>query len=388
MSNQDLPSGGPPADAGIVTFVADVTRWYYDNDDGFRDDFSAAVAGVQPLPPGTDPAVTFDWGQATIERLTGFFEDWYSWEPDLATGLDFIQKFSWLYHDNDAGRRFVMRGRGLQMTLDFVTIKARWMDSAASRTLVAKWTAELGATMEQYVVPAGGFRSFNEFFARTLKGGRRPISRPQDDSVVVSPADAIVNMIDDDLTLDRPLQVKTQRLSVRNLLDDSPLADSFEGGTAVSCILMPTVYHRFHSPVNGQVVESNEDVAGAYFGIDDFPRLLHGGNVGYGYDYSVFEHFRRGYLIIETATFGYVGMVPVGLNTIASVVFSERFKRVVAGDQPVPIDKGDEVGYFQYGGSLNILIFEPGCLPSLQIPQGQMIGTLTEPTAPRPSFVF
>jgi phosphatidylserine decarboxylase len=222
-----------------------------------------------------------------------------------------------------------------------------------------------------------GFENFNEFFTRELKPGMRPISKPDDDSVVVSPADAVVNMIDDDLTLDKLLDVKTQKLSVTQLLNGSKYAAHFEGGTAVSCILMPDVYHRYHAPVSGIVVEAREDVVGCYFGIDDFPKLINGGNVGYGYDYSVFEKFHRGYLVIETAKYGYVAMIPVGLNTIGSVIFEEKFKHV-DDDEPVEIFKGEGVGYFQYGGSLNMLLFEKGCFPAVRIPQGQIIGTLEE----------
>jgi phosphatidylserine decarboxylase len=199
-------------------------------------------------------------------------------------------------------------------------------------------------------------------------------------------------MIDDNLTMDRKLPVKTQRLDVPALLDESPLAREFAGGTALSCILMPDVYHRFHSPVTGRVVESNEDVIGdvehavtnphdvsegCYFGIENFPELLDGGNVGYGYDYSVFERFRRGYLIIDTQRYGYVAMIPVGLNTIASVVFNDEFKKITARDEPRAISKGDEIGYFQYGGSLNILLFQRGVFSSVRIPQGQSIGTMS-----------
>lgn len=224
-------------------------------------------------------------------------------------------------------------------------------------------------------------------FSVNWSQANRPISSPLDDSVVVSPADAIVNMIDDNLSLDAPLQVKTQKLNVMQLLNNSQYASSFEGGTAVSCILMPTVYHRYHSPVAGKVIESNPDVSGYYFGIDDFPKLINGGNVGYGYDYSVFEDFRRGYLIIDTVTYGKVAMIPVGLNTIASIVFKEKFRSIKAS-QPVAIAKGEEVGYFQYGGSLNILLFEKGCFPAVRIPQGQIIGTLDEKAAPKAQFSF
>jgi len=103
---------------------------------------------------------------------------------------------------------------------------------------------------------------------------------------------------------------------------------------------------------NGIVVKSNEDVAGEYFGIKDFPDLLNKGDVGYGYDYSVFERFRRGYLVIETKNYGYVGMVPVGLNTVASVIFEDKLTNIPGKHAPVLIKKGDEIGYFQYGGSL------------------------------------
>jgi len=156
--------------------------------------------------------------------------------------------------------------------------------------------------------------------------GKRPISGVNDDSVVVSPADAVVNMIDDNLFIETPVNVKTQKLNVAQLLNNSEFAKNFEAGTAVSCILMPTVYHRYHAPVSGIVVESDEDIAGNYFGIDDFPKLINGGNVGYGYNYSVFEHFRRGYVIIKTEKCGY----PIGSGGIESAnkfICHTRMKR-------------------------------------------------------------
>lgn len=230
------------------------------------------------------------------------------------------------------------------------------------------------------------------FFARKLKPGKRHVSSPENESVVVSPAGAIVNMIDNNLALNSKIDCKTQKLSVSELLNHSPRASHFVSGTAVSCILMPDVYHRYHSPVSGTVVEANEDVAGNYFGIDNFPELINGGNVGYGYDYSVFEHFRRGYLIIDTKDYGHVAMIPVGLNTIASVIFNEPFKNITA-ENSAAIQKGQEVGYFQYGGSLNILMFEKGCLPSVRIPQGQVIGTLNKKSSdgsqpPQLQYIF
>lgn len=361
----------------ITDLSALLLRWYQTNHEGFADRFNAAIAGVQPPPP--NPGNFVDWHGKTIHDLVGFFHEWYAFLPDVESGLDFIQKFSWLYYKNDAGLRFVTTGPGLDMTKYFVALRGAYMDSGNPPTLalIEKWMRELGAEMNQFVIPPGGYRTFNQFFARELKPGMRPIADPDDDSVVVAPADCVINMIVDDLTVDTAIPVKGRVcLNVRELLNGSRYAANFVGGTAVSCILMPNTYHHYHAPVSGTVVESNEDVAGEYFGMKDFPAMLNKGDVGYGYDYSVFEHFRRGYLVIRTAQYGHVAVVPVGLNTIASVVFDQQLKRVQSPAE-VRVAKGDHIGYFQYGGSLNILLFEPGRFPSLRLLQGQRIGTFS-----------
>ncbi|MFC5148841.1 phosphatidylserine decarboxylase [Streptomyces aureoversilis] len=72
---------------------------------------------------------------------------------------------------------------------------------------------------------------------------------------------------------------------------------------------------------------------------------------------------------------GYVAQVPVGLNSIASVNFLDKFK----GEMPVPVEKGEQVGNFKYGGSLNILLFQKGRFPAVQLLQGQRIGVLEDP---------
>ncbi|WP_233290009.1 phosphatidylserine decarboxylase [Kitasatospora sp. MBT66] len=57
----------------------------------------------------------------------------------------------------------------------------------------------------------------------------------------------------------------------------------------MSCILLPDTYHRYHAPGGGEVVEARDDIGGVYYGMKDFPALLDEGNVGYGFDYSMFD---------------------------------------------------------------------------------------------------
>jgi len=362
----------------IDEFIAQLKTWYETDYNGFKTSFNKAIANVQPIPEGQDPNVVYDWKNKGINDLCDFFTDWYNWMPDVATGLEYIQKFSWLYYKNQDGLAFVTKGPGLTMTAKFVSLRGDYMDDPKSHPLVQKWIDELGPEqMDQFIkTSAKDFPTFNDFFIREIKPEARPVSSPNDDAVVVAPADCVINMIVDDLTEATKIPVKTVSLNIAELLNNSIYAKKFVGGTAVSCILMPNTYHRYHAPVSGHVIESNEDVAGEYFGIKDFPDLLNKGDVGYGYDYSVFEHFRRGYLVIKTANYGLVGMVPVGLNTIASVVFADKYKHITNSDNPVPIKKGGEVGYFKYGGSLNILLFEPGRFPSLSLLVGQRIGVI------------
>ncbi|MDD5271592.1 MAG: phosphatidylserine decarboxylase, partial [Methylovulum sp.] len=104
----------------------------------------------------------------------------------------------------------------------------------------------------------------------------------------------------------------------------------------------------------------------------NFPAFLNNGNIGYGQSYSVFEHFLRGYAVIETKEYGHVAMIPVGLDTIGSVVFEDKFKKV-SPTSPVAIHKGDKLGYFAYGGSMVITLIEQG-IGSVTIPLGQQIG--------------
>ena len=118
---------------------------------------------------------------------------------------------------------------------------------------------------------------------------------------------------------------------------------------------MPENYHHYHSPVAGTVVEARDTVGNKLFGLEDLIDMVNQGNPGYNRDFSVFEDFKHGYLVIQTEKMGKVAMVPVGLQTVGSVVFRDKFKAVNT-DQPVAINKGEAVGHFAYGGSTVLLI--------------------------------
>jgi phosphatidylserine decarboxylase len=347
-------------------------RALYETNQEFRLNMDRAFAAIQDK---ANP-----WHQKKFDDLCRFFNDWYYLLPVNNSPKDdefvYIKKFTFFYYKNEFAQRIVGSEPGLGWTREFVSARGKFMDSIASTGSISKWLNDPGIDMNEYIVPPGGFQSFNEFFIRDLKPGMRTIASPGDDSVMVAPTDCVLNMIDP-ITANGKIPTKfNQKLNVNQLLAGSGYAKYFEKGTAISCILLPDTYHHYHAIVSGKVVESREDVAGRYWGIDDFPGFLNDGNFGYGQSYSVFEHFRRGYFVIETNGYGYVAMIPVGLDTIGSVVFEDKWKKVTSAN-PVPVYKGERIGHFAYGGSMVIMLIEQG-VSSITIPQGQQIGVFKQ----------
>ncbi|MCP5107817.1 MAG: phosphatidylserine decarboxylase, partial [bacterium] len=312
----------------------------YKTDKTFKKKLDLALAHVQDKPDGTPNP----WKGKTVNHLYDFFNDWYYFLPVTTDSMTYIGTFSWFFYKNPYALKVVREEPGLSWTRAFVEARGTYMDSSESVKTIPEWLHAPGTHMEQFIVPPGGFKSFNEFFVRRLKTGVRPITAPTDDSVVVAPADCMVQFIYTILTTDSRIPVKGRvQLNVKELLSGSSFAEKFVKGTAVGCFLPADGYHHYHAPVTGQVVHSRQDVAGVYFGVEDGPGFLKDS------DFSYFERFRRGFFVIETRQYGYVGMVVVGLTTIGSIQFVEKYRDVKPG-KPVPVCKGDRFGNFAYGG--------------------------------------
>ena len=352
--------------------VKELKDLYTTNSD-FRNTVDRMLDNVQQLPDGT----ANPWQGKSVNDLYSFLNEWFYFLPDAHNGLDRILKFSFLYYNNPDGMNFVLEEPGLSWTLSFVEERGKYMDSPESAKIIAKWLADPSLNNQDFVMPPEGFSSFNDFFIRDIKPGARPVAAVADESVLVSPADGIVNMIANELELDTEIPTKGRMtMSLNDLLNNSPHASRFVGGTALAVFLMPNNYHHYHAPVSGTVIESNENAGERLFGVPDLIDMVNKGNPGYDKDYSVFENFLHGYFIIETKDYGLVGMIPIGLQTVGSVIFEDGFQKISSRDEAVKIYKGQKLGHFAYGGSTVLLIFEKDKISSLTVQQGQRIGEL------------
>ncbi len=358
--------------------------------------FNEAISHVQPF---VEDGTKNPWVGATIDYFVQYFESWFTFLPQPSGGLGKIVPLTYFYLNNDSAFAFLNTFRSrregakeytaeiFNWTVQFIKERGRFMDSPESLTYIKEWMEAPETQIEDFIVPEGGFKSFNEFFTRELNPAKnaRPIAAPDNDSIVVASADSEINFILSDLTLTKLLDVKSRQLNITQLLNGSAYAPRFEGGTAVSCVLMPGNYHRYHVPVTGNIVEGVE-VPGIYNGITDgehwFNEIF---NVGESTtDFSIFEDFHRSYFIIETEKHGCVGVVPVGLNTISAMspsLVNNQSTLVPVGGMPVPVKKGDELGHFAYGGSLNILLFQKGIFNSVSVLMGSRLGSMGTPSS-------
>jgi len=361
----------------------------YEQDAGFRALTDRALDNVQSLPNERRPN---PWAGKDVHYMADFLASWCTFLPAVDgshdDGLKYIQDFAKFYYRNEYGVAFVQRSPGREILDRFVRERGAFMDSGRSATRVSEWLAEPRIEREDYDLPDskrpdGGYTSFNAFFTRTLEdqAGSRPQTMPDRDYVITAPTDCIMNSVPQRIT-DLQSEIPTKFNSALNIVDmlgGSEYAKRFVGGTALSCVLMPNTYHHYHAPVSGRVVEA-KIIEAPFFGYDDFPTWVPtDGNVGYfGTEFGQFENFQRGYLIVDTGKYGHVALVAVGLNTISSVVFDDRFKALTA---PVAVKRGDRLGHFRYGGSLFLMIFEPGRYSSgaIKVRLGNQIGIFDTP---------
>lgn len=182
------------------------------------------------------------------------------------------------------------------------------------------------------------FTSFNDFFIRKLKPQTRPLSG--DEKQAVLPADGRYLVYPE---FDRFL-VKGRAFDLREFLQDPVLARRYREGSMVIARLCPVDYHRFHFPCSG-VAEKPRAIPGALYSVS--PLALKK-------NIRILSENKRVITEIETDAFGTLLYVEIGATFVGSI--HQTF-------QPhARVQKGEEKGYFSFGGSCLVLFFEKKCI--------------------------
>ena len=199
------------------------------------------------------------------------------------------------------------------------------------------------------------WNSFNEWFSRGLVSEN---ARPIADADIIAPADSTpqgIWNIDENGQLDMGVQLKSVRFyNVEDIIgEDSAYADQFAGGTLTHTFLDVNDYHRYHFPVSGTVLEVRKISAlDAVGGIITWDKeqgkyILWDENPGW----QSIE--TRDCLIMDTE-YGLVAILPIGMSQVSSCNWEDT---VVPGAE---VKAGDPMGYFLFGGSDIVMIFQEG----------------------------
>jgi phosphatidylserine decarboxylase len=211
-----------------------------------------------------------------------------------------------------------------------------WFDSRFSKGKIAAVVDELSIDMSEATAPADSYGCFNDFFVRHLRPEARPFSADPKD--VVSPADGRV-LVFSELAEDVFVPVKGYPMSLRTMLPG--IAERFIGGALAIVRLCPADYHRYHFPAAGRITAAQ-----------DIPGALHSVNpIALGAGPDVFGENKRTWTLIETENLGSYCFVEVGAFGVGSIINTRTSGAV---------QKMDEKGYFKFGGSTVVVVFEPG----------------------------
>lgn len=191
----------------------------------------------------------------------------------------------------------------------------------------------------EFLLPISAFSSFNDFFIRKLKEEARPIAPGRD--VAILPADGRYLVYPDIENVDGFL-VKGSKFSLLELLQNEELAELYAKGSMVIARLCPTDYHRFHFPCSC-IPSAPEPFSGALHSVNPLALRKR---------IEIFAQNKRVLTVLQTKHFGQVLFIEVGATCVGAI--HQTF------EPNESYSKGEEKGYFSFGGSSLILLFEPG----------------------------
>lgn len=213
----------------------------------------------------------------------------------------------------------------------------KFCDTKLSRKKIAPFIKDFDIDMNMAIKKTENFSSFNDFFVRKLNKEARPID--MDVNSLISPGDGRL-LAYENISMNKLIQVKGITYSLSELIKDNKIASQYDGGVCLVLRLCPTDYHRFHF-VDSGIPGKSHIIDGNYYSVNPtalerIPKL--------------YCQNKREWSIFKSENFGDIIHVEVGATCVGTIIQSyEPNKKVI---------KGEEKGYFKFGGSTTILFFK------------------------------
>ncbi|MCB1209599.1 MAG: phosphatidylserine decarboxylase [Verrucomicrobiales bacterium] len=213
------------------------------------------------------------------------------------------------------------------------------MDSTSSRSKIPEFIDKYSVDTAEFANPAGSYQTFNEFFYRKLLPEARPID--SDPHTLVFPADGR-HLLIPDASQCSDFFIKGTRFDIAALVADKALAEEFHDAAVLISRLCPVDYHRFHFP-SGGLAYAPRAVNGPLYSVSPIALLKRP---------SILWENKRCISRLHTDTFGSMLLLEIGATCVGSILHTAEPDSAVL--------KGDEKGYFRFGGSCFITLVPKG----------------------------
>lgn len=212
-----------------------------------------------------------------------------------------------------------------------------WAKAGISRFYIPRFIRNNNINVNEISQPVKSFKSFNDFFIRKLKPSARPL--PTDPTAIISPADGSAFVIPH-INGSTLFPIKAVSFSAQKMLQDEELANKFKGGTAVIIRLAPWDYHRVHFPLDG-TPSTAKTISGRFESVSP---------AAYEAGVQPLEVNERHIIQLRSDKASTVAIVLVGALFVGAIkeTYTPGTKQL----------QGDEIGYFEYGGSTMVMLFQ------------------------------
>lgn len=229
-------------------------------------------------------------------------------------------------------------GRLLAMLLAnlpfFSHIFGWWQRSSFTKSKILPFIQKYEIDVSEFEMPIPSYSSFDAFFTRKLKREARPLA-----DGLIAPADGRYLFYQNIETCDG-FVVKGQKFSLEKLTGSPSVAVQYANGSMVIARLCPSDYHRFHFPCDCT---------------PSVPRLINGtlysvNPIALKQRIELLTENKRMVTKLTTENYGELLFIEIGATNVGSI------HQTFTPNQPSR--KGEEKGYFSFGGSSIILLFE------------------------------
>ena len=207
-------------------------------------------------------------------------------------------------------------------------VVGRYMNSKISTKRINKTIKENNIDMSLFEKKE--YTSFNDFFTRKKKN----LNFDTNKNHFVSPADAKVLAIK--LNKNSSFDIKRSNYDLKTIIKED-LSDKYKDGYALIFRLEVSDYHRYHFIDDG-TLDEYKYIKGRLNTVQPI-----------AYNKKIFHTNSREYTILHTKNFGDVVEVDVGALLVGKITNNKEIKK---------FKKGDEKGYFEFGGSTIILFIQ------------------------------